>query len=504
MANVDLALLEEKQSLLAAIVNFSEDAIISKTLDGIITSWNPAAETLFGYTAREAIGRHISLIIPANRLHEEDYIISKISNGKRIRHFETIRVAKSGKNIAISLTISPVKNNKGQVIGASKIARDIGAEKKEAEKKSILASIVNYSDDAIISKTLDGIITSWNKSAERLFGYTEAEAIGQPISVIIPDEQLEEEAFIIAQISRGLNITPFETVRKAKNDQLIPVLVMVSPILDEKGRVVGASKIAHDISDTVAARQERETLYEQVKELNEKKDEFIAMTSHELKTPITSLSGYLQLIKKMMPPDDKNYKLIDRCYKQVEKLSFFINDLLEFTRVQSGKFSLQLETFNMLSLITEYFESHQDSGCHQFRLIAEKDEILVHADPLRIEQVIANLLGNAIKYSPDGGMVEVTVSEQADFVTVSVKDEGIGIDAAAVEQLFSQFYRAVNASYKIPGLGMGLFIAKQILERHNGSISVRSEIGKGSVFEFRLPKYPLPESNHPNSTNDEN
>src|SRR6185437_2316202 len=202
--------IEIKQATLAAIIDSSDDAIVSKTLQGIITSWNVAAERLFGYTAAEAVGRHISFIIPPDRLKEEDYIIGKIANGEKVDHFETVRMAKNGNLIPISVTISPITDSKGIIVGASKIARDISERLDIGAQQARLAAIVNSSDDTIVSKTLQGIITSWNTAAERMFGYTAEEAIGKHISLIIPPERLKEEEYIIGQIANGNKVDHFE------------------------------------------------------------------------------------------------------------------------------------------------------------------------------------------------------------------------------------------------------------------------------------------------------
>lgn len=225
-----LSPVEEKQAILAAIVESTVDAIISKTLDGIITSWNPAAVKMFGYREDEAIGKHISLIIPNDRLDEEAFIISQIKAGVKVEHFETVRMAKDGKFISLSLTISPILDEEGKVIGASKIGRDISERKRAQEKQAMLASIVAATDDAIISKTLQGIITSWNPAAERLFGFTEEQAIGKHISLIIPDDRLDEETYIIGKVSRGVKVDHFQTIRKTKDGKLVPLSLTVSPL----------------------------------------------------------------------------------------------------------------------------------------------------------------------------------------------------------------------------------------------------------------------------------
>ena len=238
---------------LARVVESSDDAIVSKDLNGIITSWNRAAERMFGYTAAEAIGQSIRMVIPADRQGEEDMVLARVRAGQGITHFDTVRQRKDGTLIPISLTVSPIHNEAGQVIGASKIARDISDRLQAAAASQRLAAIVESSDDAIISKDLNGIIASWNRAAERMFGYTASEAIGQSIRMIIPDDHQHEEDHVLARIRAGEAITHFETIRRTKDGRLIPISLSVSPIVDEKGTVIGASKIARNISDRVEA-----------------------------------------------------------------------------------------------------------------------------------------------------------------------------------------------------------------------------------------------------------
>src|SRR6201997_3380812 len=223
---------DQAASLLAAIMDSSDDVIISKNLDGIITSWNTTAQRVFGYSAKEAIGNHITLIIPRDRLAEEDSIISRIRRGQRIEHFDTVRQRKDGTLIDLSLTISPVRDSSGRIVGASKVAREITDRKRAERSTALLAAIVDSSEDAIISKTLDGIITSWNKTAERMFGYRPEEAIGKHITLIIPRDRWDEETNIIEHLRRGERVDHFQTVRRRKDGSLIDVSPTISPVKD--------------------------------------------------------------------------------------------------------------------------------------------------------------------------------------------------------------------------------------------------------------------------------
>jgi PAS domain S-box-containing protein len=245
---------------LAKIVDSSDDAIVSKDLDGTITSWNAAAERMFGYTPAEAIGRSIRMIIPADRQSEEDFVLAQIRAGEAVRHYETIRQRKDGGLIPISLTVSPLYDDRGVVIGASKIARDLTDRKRADLVARRLAAVVESSDDAIVSKDLNGTITSWNRAAERMFGYTADEAVGQSIRMIIPPELQSEEDTVLERIRAGVAIDHFETRRRRKDGTELLISLTVSPIVDDGGTVIGASKIARDITERtrlLAAAQEQ-------------------------------------------------------------------------------------------------------------------------------------------------------------------------------------------------------------------------------------------------------
>ena len=247
---------EHAALLLRAIVDSCDDAIISKNLDGVITSWNQSAERLFGYTAAEAVGQPVAnLLVPHDRLDEETHILARLKRGERVDHFETVRRRKDGTLLDISLTISPVRDSAGTVIGASKIARDISERKRDDRAALLLSAIVDSSDDAIISKDLNGVITSWNQSAERVFGYTAAEAIGQPVAtLLIPHDRQEEEPTILARLKRGERVEHFETVRRRKDGTLLDISLTISPVRNAQGVIAGASKIARDISESKRIR----------------------------------------------------------------------------------------------------------------------------------------------------------------------------------------------------------------------------------------------------------
>jgi PAS domain S-box-containing protein len=272
----------QASNLLAAIVDSSDDIIISKNLDGIITSWNTTAQRVFGYSSKEAIGAHITLIIPKDRLPEEDIIISRVRRGERIDHFDTVRQRKDGTLIDISLTISPVRDSSGRIVGASKVAREITDRKRAERSTALLAAIVDSSDDAIVSKTLDGIITSWNKSAERIFGYLPEEAVGKHITLIIPRDRWNEEASIIARICRGERVDHFQTLRRRKDGSLVDVSLTISPVKDSAGNIIGASKVARDITAQVRAAEALRCREEEFRRLSQSLDQQVRSRTREL------------------------------------------------------------------------------------------------------------------------------------------------------------------------------------------------------------------------------
>src|SRR5688572_5787847 len=229
---------------LASIVDSSDDAILSKDLDGIILSWNRGAEKLYGYTPAEVIGQEVSMLVPADQPDEIPSIMAKLRKGERIHHFETRRRRKDGTLLDVSLTISPVLDKQGRITGASAIARDITHEKRYREFRNFLASIIDSSDDAIVSKNLDGYILSWNRGAEKLYGYTESEIIGKHISTLTPAENPDEIPAIMERMRRGERIEHYETIRVKKDGTRVAISLSVSPIADETGKIIGASAIS--------------------------------------------------------------------------------------------------------------------------------------------------------------------------------------------------------------------------------------------------------------------
>ncbi|HEX4208442.1 MAG TPA: PAS domain S-box protein [Ktedonobacteraceae bacterium] len=775
--------LQEDLGIYEAIVASSDDAIISKTLQGIITSWNPAAVSLFGYTAQEAIGQSILLIIPEERHSEEVEILAKLRQGKRIEHYETVRQRKDGTRIEVSLGISPVKDRNGTIVGATKIARDI-SERRQAERARLhLAALVESADTPIIGKTSEGIITSWNRAAQHLYGYSAQEAVGQSITLIFPADSQEEFLTIMERIRRGERVELYETIRQRKDGTLVPVSVVVSPIYDHTGLLIGASDIAHDITErkrveaeeqmlaqlsqilastlhyqetltavthlaiprladwcTVdlldaaghrelaelahidpeqvrwartlhehfpidpeaprgiaqvlrsgraelypeitdellveASRNEEELalarqmgftsallvplvaqgkitgglslvtttsgrhytahdltlaeemgrriglalenarLYREVQQsrnqldiilqgvadgiivyapthrvlyanavaaqmsgvpslhelleqpddillttsplideqghplspealphcrvlagapeaqatlriqgverwvqiisrpvrtpsgavtmaisiwhditermrVEHRKDEFISMTSHELKTPVTSLKGFTNVLQRRLSKqgDEQGLSYLARMDAQIDKLTRLIRDLLDTSRMQAGKLALRLEAFELDALLNEVVDNVQMTTTSHQLCIEGQTGVQVLGDPDRLGQVFINLLTNAIKYSPEADHVIIYCFREGKQVVVSVQDFGIGIDPRHHDRIFEHFYQVNDPEEKTyPGLGIGLYLAREIVSRHQGRIWIESRKGAGSTFFVALPQ----------------
>ncbi|WP_316816108.1 PAS domain S-box protein [Pedobacter nyackensis] len=460
---------------------------------GYINSYNQEAVRLWGKAPE--IGKDLWCGFPkifwadGSPMAPEECPMSRaLKKGLPIIDEEIIIQSLDGVKKNIRPNPVPLLNNKGEIIGAVSTLIDITEQKQAEQKQAMLAAIIESSDDAIISKTLDGNITSWNKAAERLFGYTENEVLGKHISLLIPKERLNEENLIIDKIRSNKNVSHFETFRVAKDGHQIPISLTISPIRNSKGNVIGASKIARDISAQKNAEAELQKLYEDIKTLNTKKDEFIGLASHELKTPITSINAFLQLIERSLALPDPNKVLISKARNQLSKLTSLIADLLDVSKIQTGKLPFQFSRFDFTQIIVEVIEIMQQTNpSHQLKLLSEINECIIEADQQRIEQVLINLISNAIKYAPDSKDVIIKVNRTSDNIRVSVQDFGMGIDPIDQQQIFARFYRVEKLATHVPGLGIGLYISHEIITRHRGKIWVESGTEKGSTFIFEIP-----------------
>jgi PAS domain S-box-containing protein len=485
---------EEAIRRLGAIVESSDDAILSKDLQGKIQSWNPSAERLFGYTAAEIIGQPISLLIPSDRKDEEAVILSRIRSGERVDHYETKRRRKDGTLIDISLTISPIKNAQNVVIGASKIARDISVRNETVEISRRLAAIVESSDDAIVSKNLQGVIQSWNAGAERLFGYTAAEAIGKPVLMLIPEGRQNEEPTILERLSRGERIDHYETVRRRKDGTLIDVSLTVSPITDVTGKVIGASKIARDITPQKRAFNEIKEAHEKALAANQAKDNFIAALSHELRTPLNPVLLIASDAAKDTTLPDRVRGDFEAIRKSVELEARLIDDLLDLARITNGKLALNSQVHDLHAILSDAVATvRADLLAKHLPLISEfaTPALWVQGDAVRLQQVFWNVLKNAVKFTPEGGRISLlTRADASGNAVIEIADTGIGLTEEEIGRIFDSFTQGqhTQTGHRFGGLGLGLTITKLLTEMHGGTIRAASEgRGRGATFTILLP-----------------
>lgn len=348
----------------------------------------------------------------------------------------------------------------------------------------LLATIVETSDDAIISKDLNGIITSWNRGAERLFGYTAPEVIGRPVTILIPPERVDEEPDILRRIRRGERIEHYETVRRRKDGTLFDISLSVSPLVDDDGKVVGASKIARDIT-------ERKRIEQELREASKHKDEFLAILSHEMRSPLAPMQHAVTLLQMADDPDIRR-QACAILGRQVAHMSRLVDDLQDISRISRGDVDMRKQEVDLAIIVQTAIETCRpvmEAAGHQLDVSLPGSPVNVLADPLRLAQVISNLLNNAAKYTPPGGRIGVKVRPASGVAAVSVQDNGIGISAAELPRIFGMFTQLDGARRRSPGgLGVGLALAQQLAALHGGSIEAHSAgPGQGSKFILRIP-----------------
>ena len=470
--------------VLAAVVESSDDAIITQSLNGIIETWNRAAERMFGYSADEALGRPISMLIPPERIDEEDGAVERIRRGDAVGHFETERVAKNGHRVPVSVTMSPVLTPTGDVYGISVIARDL-TERRALERNAFhLAAIVSSAEDAIASKDINGIVQTWNKAAERMFGYTAEEMIGHSIRTIIPRDRWHEEDEVLARIRSGRAIDHFETVRQRKDGSLIEISLSVSPIKTSSGAVIGASKIARDIS--IQRRLAREA-----EEANRVKDEFLAMLSHELRTPLNAVLGYTRMLRDGHLAADRRERAMETIERNANLLGQLVADVLDVSSIVTGKVRLKMTSCDLKTLVqaaTDVVRPSADAKGIDLRVDAPETSVHATCDGERMQQVFWNLLSNAVKFTPSGH-ISIALRNSGGRAKVTVTDTGVGIPAKSLPFIFQRFWQGETAAHRATGgLGLGLALARHFVELHGGTIQAASEgEGKGATFVVTLP-----------------
>ncbi len=466
------------------------DGVISTDAEGRVTFLNGVAETLTGWTQAEAMGRPLpdvfQIVNEATRQPVENPALRTLREGMitgLANH--TILIHRDGTERPIDDSAAPMRDEGGVLLGAVLVFRDVTERRRAEEVRAQLAAIVESSEDAIISKTLDGVIRSWNGGAAHLLGYTAAEAVGQPITLIVPPEYIDEERSILDRLRRGERVEHFETVRVTKDGRRIDVSLTISPLRDGAGRITGASKVARDITQRKRVEEER-------READRRKDEFLAMLAHELRNPLAPLRNGIQVMRLAAGNPSAVAQARGMMERQLGHMVRLIDDLLDISRINRNKMELRRARVLLADVISSAVETARpliDANGHTLAVSLPPEPIFLDADLTRLSQVFGNLLTNSAKYTERGGRIWLTAERRGENVFVSVRDNGIGIPAeslGSIFDMFSQVDRSLERS--TGGLGIGLALVKGLSEMHGGTVTAESGgPGRGSTFTVKLP-----------------
>jgi PAS domain S-box-containing protein len=525
----------ETAQRLAAIVEDSDDAIIGQAIDGTITSWNKGAERLYGYTAEEALGKPITLVAPPDRHEEATEFIRQLQEGKRIDHWDTVRMRKDGSLVDVSVQISPIRDLHGKVVGASKVARDITDRKRQeaalaflAETSATLAGLVDgssalqraagvmvpffadwcvlYTIDRqgqiehaahahrdpekrqLLGSVLDRFPADWNSAATSV----QALRTGQsqfiadlPNGVVRKIARSDEELAAIRQ----LNPRSIISVPLLVRGETIGAISFVRSLADRRYSPVDVP-FAEDLARRVATAIDNAHLFNSVKVADRQKDEFLAMLAHELRNPLAAIRYATDVVR--LPDIEPKGDLLDMIERQVEHLTRLIEDLLDISRISRDKIELrreQLDASTIARRAAATIRPRMEEKKHRLVLDLAAEPLPILGDPTRVEQIIGNLLINAAKYTPQGGQISLTTYAENGETVIKVKDNGMGIAPDILPHVFDLFTQADKSLDRSQGgLGIGLSVVRKLTEMHGGTVIAESlGVGEGSEFTVRLP-----------------
>jgi PAS domain S-box-containing protein len=379
---------------------------------------------------------------------------------------------------------NPFFNGPGRVAGAINVLVDITGRNRAEQALAHLAAVVESSEDAILTKDLDGIITSWNRGARAIYGYTAEEVVGRHVGLLVPPDRPDEVPAIMERLKRGERIEHYETVRRRKDGQRLDMSVTISPVKDGRGRIIGASAIARDIT----ARKRAE---DELREADRRKSEFLAMLAHELRNPLAPLRNGLHIMRLAGDHGGTAAEARAMMERQLEHMIRLIDDLLDLSRITSGKIELRRERVELATVVQSAVETSRpliEAAGHELTVTLPPGPAFVYADPTRLAQVFANLLNNSAKYTERGGHIWLTAERQGSDVVVKVKDTGVGIAPEMLPKVFDMFTQADRSLDRSQGgLGIGLSLVRRLVEMHGGRVEAHSDgPGKGSEFVVRL------------------
>ncbi|MBW3651755.1 MAG: response regulator, partial [Actinobacteria bacterium] len=485
---------------LASVVESSVDAIISKHLDGTITSWNRAAESLYGYTAEEAIGRSVSMLVPPERPDEENWILDRIRRGESVSDHKTTRVTKSGRAVTVVLTVSPILDASGAVVGASSIGHDVSERERaeellrqQAESLRELGELLELTHDAIIVRDAGGRISFWNAGAQRRYGWSSEEAVGRVSHELLDTEfplPLDDIEVILVADGRWEG----ELVHSTRDGRRIHVASRWALRPGAGARQEAVLEINTDITAQKRAQRELTGAKEEAERANRAKSEFLANMSHEIRTPMNGVIGMTGLLLDTdLTAEQREYAETVR--GSADALLTIINDILDFSKIEAGRMELEEIDFDLLRAVEEVAdllaERAERKGLEMMVAVAPGTPRTVKGDPGRLRQILINLVGNAIKFTDSGEVVVRVAPDGQDAEAMSVRfevqDTGIGIRPEVSDRLFTSFSQAdVSTTRRYGGTGLGLAICRQLSELMGGQIGVESEPGRGSTFWFTV------------------
>jgi PAS domain S-box-containing protein len=511
IASVAHARATERREVFRVTLRSIGDAVITTDINGRVTYVNEVAESLTGWSLNEALGEPLERVFhivnevtrqpvenPATRALRQGIVVGLANH--------TVMIKKDGTECPIDDSAAPIRDEQGHVSGCVLIFRDVTAQRLVERDKAnrlhtarLLAAIVESSNDAIISKSLDGIIQTWNAAAEQLFGFTAKEVVGRHISIVIPPERIAEEERIIARLRAGQRVEQFETERVRSDGERLIVALTISPIKDDAGNVVGASKIVRDVTQRKRLEDNLRVLAANLSENDRRKNEFLATLAHELRNPLAPMSNMLEVVKRA----DGDGKILNQAHETIERqlgqMVRLVDDLLDLNRITHDRLELRRSEVELSSVIQQAVEVARplvDEAGHKLMVELSKEPIYLNADRTRLAQVFGNLLNNSSKYTRERGSIWLTAKRDGGEVVVMVKDNGAGIPPDKLNSIFEMFMQVDSTSDRSQGgLGIGLTLVKRFVEMHDGTIEPRSAgEGMGSEFIVRLPILSKPTS----------
>ena len=488
----------ERKQLDDTLIDFLENATEGLQRigpDGIILWANKAELELLGYAPHEYIGHHVAEF-HADRAVIDD-MLQRLSQGDSVRD-QSARLLCRGGAVKDVLINANALFEDGKLIHTRCFTRDITAQTQADEARARLVAIVDSSDDAIVGKTLDGIIVSWNRGAEKIFGYTATEAVGRSIVIIIPPDRRGEEDEVLARIRRGERIDHYETERRAKDGRKVHISLSVSPIKNADGRVIGVSKIARDITERKRSEHEREELLAreraaraEAETASRVREEFLATLSHELRTPLNAMLGWARMLRSGHLDEAGRRRALEVIERNAQSQNQLIADLLDVSRIITGKMILTVRNVDLAGVVQDALDAVRPTAALKgIDVVAELEGNGegVWGDPDRLRQVIWNLLSNALKFTPAGGRISASLTYRQGRAVITVSDTGRGIAPEALPLIFERFRQADSSTTRsYGGLGLGLSIVRHLVDLHGGTVWASSEgQGKGATFTVEL------------------